>query len=469
MPTFWDWMPDSDPPVLMWGQAPLLLRPLRTVGSPWLCHVALADLGTPRLPQLRIQLQKSTIPYLLEFIELFGRSLLDLAQHRKILHGGSSIRPIERTVNLIEPGMNRDHAARSAHARRRSLSCRAALQFPELLFQLASLTTGRYRPRILEHLKLLTQGANLLERIVARPQVPGSPLFRHEHCLQISSGCGYARIHADLQLLRLRHTIDSQPDVVFPWYNCRPERTHRRIVRDRRNGIVTLHRLRPGIPQVPGPAMHSRRSRKNRLLPQPVCGHIDAFGIEGLRLVVTAKAPNQFASGIKNLQRHKFRPVLQHIVENRTIRRVLPHGRLGRQRSVWVRTALNARGGLRLEELGLGSVAFVNLAQWSDVIQNPERPPMGPENNVIAVDDEIAHGSVRQVELQRVPVAPVIERHPHGTFRAGKEQAGQFRVFANRVHGGVIRDALGNLLPGPPAVVRAVDVSMQIIEPKAVD
>src|SRR5258707_8476365 len=43
--------------------------------------------------------------------------------------------------------------------------------------------------------------------------------------------------------------------------------------------------------------------------------------------------------------------------------------------------SLNARGGLRLEELGLGSVAFVNLAQWSDVIQNPERPPMGPEKD----------------------------------------------------------------------------------------
>jgi len=77
----------------------------------------------------------------------------------------------------------------------------AALQFPELLFQLASLTTGRYRPRILEHLKLLTQGANLLERIVARPQVPRQPAVSATSiaCKSVAVA-GTPRIHADLQL-----------------------------------------------------------------------------------------------------------------------------------------------------------------------------------------------------------------------------------------------------------------------------
>ena len=63
----------------------------------------------------------------------------------------------------------------------------------------------------------------------------------------------------------------------------------------------------------------------------------------------------------------------------------------------------------------------------------------------------------------------VVPGNIHGAFGAGEEQALAFGIFADGVDGLVLGQAADNLLPRFPAVVRAIDIRMQVVEPKAVD
>src|SRR5579864_2564181 len=94
---------------------------------------------------------------------------------------------------------------------------------------------------------------------------------------------------------------------------------------------------------------------------------------------------------------------------------------------------------------------------------------MSPHNYVVAVDDEVAHGSGRQVELQRLPLVAIIERDVNRALGSGEEQAFTFAIFPDRVSRLVIGQTVGDLLPGLAAVVRAVDIRMQVIETETVD
>ncbi len=40
-----------------------------------------------------------------------------------------------------------------------------------------------------------------------------------------------------------------------------------------------------------------------------------------------------------------------------------------------------------------------HLAQGRDIVQDPDRAAVGAENQVIAVDRQVAHGGVRQIQL----------------------------------------------------------------------
>ena len=93
---------------------------------------------------------------------------------------------------------------------------------------------------------------------------------------------------------------------------------------------------------------------------------------------------------------------------------------------------------------------------------------MSSNHHIVMMHDEIADRSRRQIHLQRLPMIAVVPRHIHGAFSAGKKQSLAFGVFAHRVDGLVIGQAARDLLPRLAAVVRAIDIRMQIIEPEAV-
>ena len=63
------------------------------------------------------------------------------------------------------------------------------------------------------------------------------------------------------------------------------------------------------------------------------------------------------------------------------------------------------------------------LAQRRDVVENPERAAVSGDDEIVAVNGQIAHRGDRQVELQRLPVVAVVERNVNAEFGAGEEQA----------------------------------------------
>ena len=116
----------------------------------------------------------------------------------------------------------------------------------------------------------------------------------------------------------------------------------------------------------------------------------------------------------------------------------------------------------------------VSLCQWrggfaqgSDVVEDPERASMGRYDQIILMNPQIAHGSVRQVELQRLPVLAVIEGHPHRILRAREQQALAHGIFADRIDGTEVWQADGYQLPAIASIVGAVDVWMHIIDAEA--
>ena len=53
--------------------------------------------------------------------------------------------------------------------------------------------------------------------------------------------------------------------------------------------------------------------------------------------------------------------------------------------------------------------AFVDLPQRCDVIKHPETASMRRNDEIVLVHQEVTHGCVRQIQLQRLPVIAVAE------------------------------------------------------------
>ena len=91
------------------------------------------------------------------------------------------------------------------------------------------------------------------------------------------------------------------------------------------------------------------------------------------------------------------------------------------------------------------------------------------DRDVVVLDNQIAHGSRRHVEAQRLPVFAIVEGDIDGALRSGEKQAFPLRVFADDVHGLSIRNSPDDFLPGFPGVVRSIDMRTHIVEPEGVD
>src|SRR6516164_520150 len=85
------------------------------------------------------------------------------------------------------------------------------------------------------------------------------------------------------------------------------------------------------------------------------------------------------------------------------------------------------------------------------------------------MDPEVTHRGVRQIQLQGLPLIAVIKRDPDGVLSAGKQQSLAGGVRPNRVHGGVIRQPMGDRPPSLAAVACAIDVRAPVIDAEATD
>src|SRR6266481_1417712 len=85
------------------------------------------------------------------------------------------------------------------------------------------------------------------------------------------------------------------------------------------------------------------------------------------------------------------------------------------------------------------------------------------------MDSKIAHGSVRQVELKRLPIIAIVEGDINRAFRSGKQQPLTRAIFANHIACSAGWYAVSDFGPGLAEIARAINVRPQIINAKTVD
>ena len=110
-----------------------------------------------------------------------------------------------------------------------------------------------------------------------------------------------------------------------------------------------------------------------------------------------------------------------------------------------------------------------DLPQRADVVEHPDAASVRGHDEVVLVKSEIAHRAWRQVELQRLPVVAVVERHEDAELGAGHEQAAPLRILLHRLQVDAARQPRRDLLPAPAAISGAIDIRLIVLETVAVD
>src|SRR6185437_7384676 len=102
-------------------------------------------------------------------------------------------------------------------------------------------------------------------------------------------------------------------------------------------------------------------------------------------------------------------------------------------------------------------------------VEYPEAAAVGCDGEVVAVNDDVAHGGDGHVELERLPVVAVVEGDVDAELCGGVEEASLLRVFFDGVDEGAFGNAVRDSSPGLASVVRAVDIGALVGEAMAVD
>src|SRR5438270_6025027 len=89
---------------------------------------------------------------------------------------------------------------------------------------------------------------------------------------------------------------------------------------------------------------------------------------------------------------------------------------------------------------------------------------MRRDDEIVAVELEVAHRCHWHIQLERLPVVAIVERDVDATLSSGHKQAGPHRIFLDDVYVDAGGKPLGDFLPAPPHVARAIDVWIEILE-----
>ena len=113
----------------------------------------------------------------------------------------------------------------------------------------------------------------------------------------------------------------------------------------------------------------------------------------------------------------------QEVIEDGACGRVRSNRRFGRQRGIVIFAAADADGVRgRVETRILIHGFLVPLAERRDVVENPEGAAVGGDDQIVAVNDEIADGTGRQIILQRAPGIAVVEGNEDARFRFRRKE-----------------------------------------------
>ena len=159
----------------------------------------------------------------------------------------------------------------------------------------------------------------------------------------------------------------------------------------------------------------------------------------GLSLLENLRTSWPLASRISSVTR---RQAEAEVIEDGPVGRVGGEGLVGRKRRIGVGVALDADSRSRREKMRFAGGQIFNFAQCGDVVENPEGASVGADDEIVVVNREIAHGGVRQIELQRLPMVAVVERNPNGIFGSGEQQSFADGIFADGVDGAEVGKAV---------------------------
>jgi hypothetical protein len=105
-----------------------------------------------------------------------------------------------------------------------------------------------------------------------------------------------------------------------------------------------------------------------------------------------------------------------------------------------------------------------HLADRRQVVENPERPAVGRDHQVVVLHPQIVDGHGGEVRFQRFPGRTVVARQHHAALGANVEEAAPLRVFAHCVQVHVRGQPRGEALPRLPVVRRLVQVRAHVVE-----
>src|SRR5205085_1062396 len=154
----------------------------------------------------------------------------------------------------------------------------------------------------------------------------------------------------------------------------------------------------------------------------------------GIRLVFTAHLADHASFAVQDLDGYRAtHSLFQVVIDDGAVGRVLAGRFFLWQRGVGVLVPAYARSRLRGKQRCFAGTGPCHLPQGRDVVEDPERAAMRAHYNIIVLDYEVADGSGRHVETERLPVAALIEGYVNGRFGTGKQQPFLVRIFPYHV------------------------------------
>ena len=232
-------------------------------------------------------------------------------------------------------------------------------------------------------------------------------------------------------------------------------------------GIAVGQLGRKATVQRPHEAVHAGRRGEDAGAGDPFRRGVRGGGIHRGRCVCAGISADQVAGGVADLQGDRLtgrggQGVIDPGAEGRVRGRGLVLGQ-GRPRE---------GGGAEPEGLGgpeqprfQGGFPGLQLAQGTDPIEDPEASSMRGDDQVVAMDHQVAHGDRREVELERLPVVPVVEGDVHAEFGGRVQQAASGRILPDGVDEVAIAQAGDDGLPVPAPVAGAVELGLAILDP----
>ena len=162
------------------------------------------------------------------------------------------------------------------------------------------------------------------------------------------------------------------------------------------------------------------------------------------------------------------------VVDDHAIGRIERVRHLGRQRCIGIHVAARADRDVRLEEMhGFAGDGRRHLTQHGVVVENVDTAAIGADDEVIALEDEIAIRRVWKIQLERLPVVAVVEAHEHSALGTGDEQSRAPGVRTHHARKAPTRLTDGQSVddghPRPSVIVCAIEARHVVAGPVRID